>query len=299
MTWPQGENGYQGYNELAVYGSPSANAPAPGPVITVANEQVDTPDWVLETPNLIAGQVPSTNGLGDFTGGGECAGVSVLTDGTLGSVTNLLDFAACGSLAGTSVTYTNVSGWNLTNIVVYSGWTNNTQDGQFYNVSYSTLSAPATFVPLVSIAYNPIVPNGTPSANRVAIAPPVGQSTLATNVAAVKFDFTPQLSGSQTDNGWSGYAQIVLQGTNLPAVVSPTLPTAFAKPKVSGANLILTGSGGTPAGYSYTWLQTTNLNAPIIWTTNIQGVLDGTGSFSNSIPINASQKANFFRFRMP
>jgi len=299
MTWPQGENGYQGYNELAVYGSPSANAPAPGPVITVANEQVDTPDWVLETPNLIAGQVPSTNGLGDFTGGGECAGVSVLTDGTLGSVTNLLDFAACGSLAGTSVTYTNVSGWNLTNIVVYSGWTNNTQDGQFYNVSYSTLSAPATFVPLVSIAYNPIVPNGTPSANRVAIGPPVGQSTLATNVAAVKFDFTPQLSGSQTDNGWSGYAQIVLQGTNLPAVVTPTLPTAFAKPKVSGGNLILTGSGGTPAGYSYTWLQTTNLNAPIIWTTNIQGVLDGTGSFSNSIPINASQKANFFRFRMP
>jgi hypothetical protein len=202
-------------------------------------------------------------------------------------------------LAGTSVTYANVNGWNLTNIVVYSGWQDNGRDAQSYNVSYSTLSAPATFIPLVSIAYNPIVPNGTPSANRVAIAPPVGQSMLATNVAAVKFDFTPQLSDTTNNAGWSGYAQIVLQGTNLSAGVVPTLPTAFATPRVSGGNLILTGSGGTPAGYSYTWLQTTNLKAPIIWTTNIQGVLNGAGAFSNAIPINASQKASFFRFRMP
>ena len=300
MLSPAGENGYEGYTELAIYGPPSAIIYPSGPVITVSNEQPASgiPDWVVETTNLIAGQLPASVGPGDFTGGSGCTGVSVLTSGSLSNLTQASSFAACGSQAGTSIIYTNANGWNLTNIIVYSGWANNGRDGQYYNISYSTLQSPATFVPLVSIAYNPIVQNNTNSANRVAIAPPVGQSMLATNVAAVKFDFTPQLGGNATDNGWSGYAQIVLLGTNLPAVVQPTLPTSFARPIVAGGNLILTGSGGTPAGYSYTWLQTTNLTAPVIWTTNVQGVLDGSGAFSNSIPVGTS-KTIFFRFRMP
>jgi hypothetical protein len=72
----------------------------------------------------------------------------------------------------------------------------------------------------------------------------------------------------------------------------------FGAPDVSGGNLILTGSGGTPHS-GYTWLVTTNLSVPIDWKTNSTGSLDGTGAFSNAIPINPSQPASFFRLRLP
>jgi hypothetical protein len=172
-------------------------------------------------------------------------------------------------------------------------WNDYGRDGQFYNLSYSTWWDPTTFLPLASVAYNPPVPHdGRATGNRMAIAPPPGQSVLATNVAAVKFDFTPQ---GTRDFGWSGYSEIVFQGANL---ALPRLP-AVNPITVSGGKLIFTGTGGTP-NYSYTWLTTTNLLAPLAsWTTNTTGVLDGSGAFSNSIPINAAIPASFFRLRMP
>jgi hypothetical protein len=91
------------------------------------------------------------------------------------------------------------------------------------------------------------------------------------------------------DGGNSQYNAILLETAAL-----PTLGT----PRASGGNLILTGTGGTPNS-PYTWLSTTNLSAPITWTTNITGTLDGAGAFSNSIPINVSQPANFFRLWLP
>jgi hypothetical protein len=66
---------------------------------------------------------------------------------------------------------------------------------------------------------------------------------------------------------------------------------------VSGGNLILTGSGGA-AGSAYTLLTTTNLAAPILWTTNSAGTLDGSGAFSNSVPIGAAP-ARFYRVLVP
>lgn len=79
--------------------------------------------------------------------------------------------------------------------------------------------------------------------------------------------------------------------------VSPVAPIV-AQPYVSGGNLIVTGSGGTPNA-GYTWLATTNLMAPIHWRTNSVNALDGTGAFSNAIPLNPSQSASFFRLRIP
>jgi hypothetical protein len=111
---------------------------------------------------------------------------------------------------------------------------------------------------------------------------------LASNVAAVKFDFTPQ--GDQ-DFGWSGYTEIILQGTL-------TLPT-MAPPKVSGGNLILTGTGGPPNA-GYTFLTATNVTIPVAnWTVSVTGTLDSSGAFSNAIPINVTHPASFFRLRMP
>jgi hypothetical protein len=67
---------------------------------------------------------------------------------------------------------------------------------------------------------------------------------------------------------------------------------------VSGGNLILAGTNGTP-GAGYTLLTTTNLSAPNNWMTNSTGTLDGSGSFSNTIPINDTSPARFFWLRMP
>ena len=297
FLYPQGvPNGYSGYSEISVFGSASANPPpTDGPVITAQNE-LGAFDWTVETPNLIANQLPSSYGPGVFTEEG-CAEAG-LTDGILsfGGNTNS---ASCGD-DGTAVPWVifspaNGGGWDLTNIVVYSLWHDYGRDGQFYNLSYSTLSDPTTFMPLVSVSYNPDVPtDGTASGNRVAISPAPGQNMLASNVAAVKFDFTPQ--GSQ-DFGWSGYSEIVLQGSNLAPVNPPATPV-LAAPHISNGNLILTGTGGTPNS-AYTWLTTTNLTPPISWETNTTGLLDSNGAFSNSIPVSASTPEKFFRLRQP
>lgn len=296
FRFPQGvPNGYSGYSEISVFGSPSANSPPAGPVITTEHEDTNNV-FVLETNNLIANQLPSSFGPGVFTE--EGCNETNMTDGVLGF--GAAFSASCGD-DGIAVPYiifssTNSTGWNLTNIVVYTLWHDYGRDGQYYNLSYSTESAPNTFVPLTSVAYNPFVPaDGVAAGNRVQIAPPVGQSLLASNVAAVKFDFT--LEGTE-DFGWSGYTQIVLQGTNQPVVVGPTPPT-FSRPTISGGNLILTGSGGTP-GAGYTLLTTTNVATPLAdWTTNTTGTLDGTGSFSNGVPISTPPPATFFRVRVP
>ena len=283
-------NGYSGYSEISVFGSPSVGAPAIGPVITTGHEETNN-IWTVETPNLIANQLPSSYGTGLFTD--EGCNVTNLTDGQIGF--GYQYGASCGD-DGTAVPwliFSTANGWNLTNIVVYSLWHDYGRDGQFYNVSYSTLADPTTFIPLASVSYNPFVPHdGRASGNRVQISPAPGQNLLATNVAAVKFDFTPQ--GIQ-DFGWTGYSEIVLQGTNLPsAIVTPPVLGAVT---VAGGNLILTGTGGTP-GAGYTWLTTTNLAPPVVWTTNSTGTLNGVGAFTNSIPVG-SVPASFFRLRLP
>ena len=290
FQFPQGvPNNYSGYSEISVFGSPSTTLPPAGPVITAQHEETNN-IWTVETPNLIANQLPSSYGPGVFTE--EGCNETNLTDGVIGF--GAAYGASCGD-DGTAVPwiiFSSATGWNLTNIVVYSLWHDFGRDGQFYNLSYSTLSAPTTFLPLASVAYNPFVPNdGRASGNRVNIAPPVGKALLATNVAAVKFDFTPQ--GSQ-DFGWSGYSEIVLQGSNLAA---PTVPVVNPV-RVSGGNLILTGTGTPNSGY--TVLTTTNLVTPLAnWTISTSGVTDGTGAFSNSIPVNASHSSSFFRVRTP
>jgi hypothetical protein len=87
---------------------------------------------------------------------------------------------------------------------------------------------------------------------------------------------------------------------NVRLTKAPIIFTApmLGVPAVSGGNMILAGTGGTPNA-GYTWLTTTNLSAPLNWTTNTTGTLDGTGAFSNAIPINPAQPASFFRLRMP
>jgi hypothetical protein len=298
FTTPPGvENGYVGISQINVYGTPSTGSTIPI-VVTTENQNTDTPSWVIETPNLIGGKLPSSTGPGAFAGGfnGELVteGLPALTDGTFGPAGfGTTNFATCGGAfgAGQSVTYAS-AGWNLTNIVVYSGWTNPDRDGQFYNIYYTTLSAPSTPVLLQMVSFNPVVGSG-PQANRVQLSPANGSVVLATNVYSVTFDFSPQTGG--LDNGYSGYAEIVLQGDSL---APPTPPIVHAA-GISGGNFIVTGTGGTP-NRGYTWLTTTNVSMPLSnWVVGGAGVLDNSGAFSNAIPVNSSNRAAFYRLRMP
>ena len=219
FTSPGSENGYCGYGAITIEGAAATNLIGPVIVITTSNQNNSVsfiPTWPVETNNLIAGKLPSTTGPGNFTIEAGVAGLSALTDGTFGAVDNKASYATCGSLAGQSVTYA-VNGATVADIVVYSGWPDQNRDGQFYNITYSTVSAPATFLPLASVNYNPPV-TGI-SANRVMIST-VSGAPLATNVAFINFDFTPQ-TGSQ-DYGYSGYAELVVGGVAPPTATVPT-----------------------------------------------------------------------------
>ena len=230
FTSPASENGYTGYGAITMEGMASTNVTLSSILVTMETENNSssfTPVWSIEADSLIAGQLPSMVGAGNFTTEGA-AGVAVLTDGTFGGVADFAEYATCGNAAGQSVTYF-LNGASLTNIVVYSGWQDVGRDGQFYNITYSTVDAPASFIALTSINYNPSV-SGV-AANRIGITSPAGEP-LATNVAYITFDFTPQESSS--DNGYSGYAEIVLQGLpgaggmNTGAAMQTLLPASAA-----------------------------------------------------------------------
>ncbi len=238
FTSPGSENGYVGYGAITVEGMAATNLTVPPIVITTANQNGGssfTPTWPVETDSLIAGQMPSVVGSGNFTYEDGVAGVGALTDGAFGAADDKSSYATCGSLAGQSVTYF-LNNATLTNIVTYSGWPDQNRDGQIYTVFYSTVAAPTSFVPLASVYYNPAV-TGI-SANRVAISSSTG-GPLATNVAFLKFDFSAQDSG--TDYGYSGYAEIIVEGTNnAPAPTSPVvMNTSFPASSAKGADAAL------------------------------------------------------------
>ena len=190
-----------------------------------------TPTWTIAPGSAIAGQSPSsTKGNFDLETFGGGRNVNALTAGdTLtisqpGGVTGT-NYMTCGngSSAGSSVIYmlTNSSagGYNLTNITVYGGWKDAGRDQQAYTVYYSKLSAPSTFILLGSVNYNPANAANVPSATRAILTAASG--ALATNVAAVKFDFTNPAS----ENGYCGYAEIGLFGIPLsPGLATNTLP---------------------------------------------------------------------------
>jgi hypothetical protein len=233
------ENGGTGYSEITVQGNPAASSSVvASPVVVTGSTESGsnpfTPIWRAETPNLIAGLSP-TIADGDFTGGGYCSGTSVLTDGAIGVSGNASTFAACGYSAGTTLIYTltnSVNGSDVTNIVVYSGWADSGRFGQYYILSYSTVSQPSTYIPITTVFYLPADTNGTPAC-RVAVNTLTG-AALAKNVSQIKFDFASPSGASSFNNAWQGYSEIVVQGTNS----APPLST----------NALLASLSITPAG---------------------------------------------------
>ena len=255
------------------------------------------PTWSVAPGSLIAGQSPSSVGGGSFSL--YFAGVvSVLTDGSFGwlnfwpNVGSSPTEVTCGTVgggAGQSVTYAltgSASGYTLTNIVVYGGWGDAGRDQQAYTVYYSKVAAPATFIQLSSVNYNPANAAGVHCATRATLTPVNG--VLATNVAAVKFDFTTPVP----ENGYCGYSEISLFGVPTPVVA--TNPTNIMV-QLAGETLTL-GWPGDHIGWRLQ-VQTNDLAQGL--GTNWADVAGSTGTNQMDMPINLASSAIFFRLLYP
>jgi hypothetical protein len=191
-------------------------------------------------------------------------GIALIT-GPYG-ITSSTNYVTCGngtgpdgSSAGSTIIYplpAATYGFNLTNITVYGGWASNGRDQQAYTVYYSTVMAPANFISLAVVNFNPSLSSSVQSATRVTLTSSAG--VLATNVAAVKFDFTSPVS----ENGYCGYAAITVFGTpGIAPAVSAAMSATFLT-----ANSLVMNLGNLVAGRSYELQSTTNLTSAV-WIT--------------------------------
>jgi hypothetical protein len=174
--------------------------------------------YTVSGTDLINGLTASAQ-AGNFTQEGT-GGTPVLTNGAFpspisrdaGGPFQFPAFATGGNNGGTSVTYTLPTASNVTSIVVYGGWQDGGRDEQNYTVSYSTPLAPGTFLPITTVGFNPPDPGGLPQVTRVTLTDNAGN--LASNVQALRFDF------GNTENGYSGYAEIDVIGAPVPEPTS-------------------------------------------------------------------------------
>ncbi|MDB6063808.1 MAG: Immunoglobulin I-set domain protein, partial [Pedosphaera sp.] len=240
-----------------------------------------SPSWTLATNSLIRGLAPSTVGLGNFSL--DASGVvGVLTDGKYGTLypagNGSLDFVTGGVItgpAGRYVIYTlsgSPTGFDLTNIVTYGGWSDNGRDQQRYIVYYSTIANPTNFNSLADVNFNPSNPSSVQSATRATITPATG-TTLVKNVAAIKFDFS--VTGAAVENGYAGYCELQAFGAPsapLPIMASDTEPG-------SGSDVVggkITFSAAFSGAASLNWQVDTG-GGPV----NIPGATNSTLTITN------------------
>lgn len=264
-----------------------------------------SPPWTVDTSsnNLvygfhIGGGDPGTlfPGLGSYALDGCIGDPSVLVDGTVSNAK--ASMVSCGQAggAGQSVIFTLLTnssplGFEISQVQVYGGWSDAGRRDQQYEVLVAPVNDPTNFVSLISTYYLPDDPNGTAISTRTTLVPVSG--VLAHNVAAVEINWnvTPQHL-----NGYAGYSEIAVLGTPSTSFtgVAPVISAASA----AGGGLVISGAGGS-ANSGYTLLEATSLKAPVNWTTNSTGTLDGSGAFSQPISIDPSLPARFFRVRIP
>jgi hypothetical protein len=174
------------------------------------------------------------------------------------SVITSSNYVTCGSGAGSNLVYTltgSAQGFDLTNLTVYGGWADGARDAQAYTVYYSTVAAPADFIPLGSVSYTPVNTNynplyvsygSVPGATRATLTPATGW--LATNVAAVEFNFATPAG----ENGYEGYAQIALYGLPAtPELTQNTLPVTAVD--VVGSQVTFTAAVAAANPLAYQW----------------------------------------------
>jgi autotransporter-associated beta strand protein len=200
-----------------------------------------------------------------------------------------------------SVTIFDSSQNAIATVTIPAGTVTNLIDGFAYEPLSTPIYLPAGTYMVLSYQFYAGNNNNDPIAEGGAIG--FNNSTDLT-AGGGDYDFTTQGSpfypgppgGYNNSGGWD-YQSASASFTYANGIELIT-PLVVNKPVVSGGNLILTGSVGI-ADAGYTLLTTTNLTAPIMWTTNTVGNFDGSGNFSNAIPITTSTPAQFFRLRTP
>jgi hypothetical protein len=82
-------------------------------------------------------------------------------------------------------------------------------------------------------------------------------------------------------------------------IVSPINPPSFGAITLNGANLIVSGSGGTP-GANYYVLSSTNIALPAAsWTRIATNQFDGSGNFAFTNAASPAFSQRFFRIQLP
>ncbi len=255
--------------------------------------------------DLILGASPSGIGSGIFNQEGS-GGIAVLTDGSFGAVGSTINtsLATVGQNGGTSLTYTlsgPASGFDITNIVTYGGWSDGGRDQQAFTVSYSTVLNPASFTPIGTVSFNPTLPGSVPSAVRLTLSSTCGP--LATNVAKIQFDFT----NPGIENGYSGLAELGVFGSAsapiplAPYITSDVVPVTGSDVVGSQVSFNAAFNGTAPISYQWQVINagvTNNVpgaTSPTLTLNNLQ--LTNSGSYqlqaSNSVGVTYSSTNSF------
>ncbi len=260
--------------------APDGNGIIAAPANQTGSGSTFTPTWTITPGSLIAGQLPTGQSTGNFALEGA-GGLPVLTDGQFGFVGsgNNSTMATAGSGGvGKTITYTltgSASGYDITNIVTYGGWSDGGRDKQAYTVSYSTVANPTVFTQLTSASYNPALPGSVPTTDRVTLFASAG-GAFVSNVSRIMFDFSTPAG----ENGYQGYAELAVFGTpsaaiTIPPVVSvDTLPITAADVVGSSVTYVAVIAGNSPI--SYQWQKDTG-TGPV----NVPGANGPTLTLSN------------------
>jgi hypothetical protein len=264
-----------------------------------------TPTWTVATNNsLIAGRSPSS-ASGNFSLEAPGRSVSALTasnnlaltlisGGASFPITTSTNYVTCGNGAGAgaSLVYSlagSPTGYNLTNIVVYGGWADAGRDQQAYTIACSSVGAPGNFTTLASVNFNPANPARAQSATRMTLAPDTG--VLATNVAAVKFDFSSPVS----ENGYCGYGAITVFGTPTQTVVSPSTNATHLTFRFDANSVTFSW----PSDHIGWWLQVQTNALNVGLADNWRDVPGSTATNRMIIPIDATGGCTFYRLAYP
>jgi hypothetical protein len=114
---------------------------------------------------------------------------TVLNDGSLSTGTAVSGSGSPWTLAVTLDTSANTNGYTITGLDAFTSWTTDYVN-QAYSVSYSTVSDPTDFISLGSFAASNTSQTFQPATLETLLTPGLGQTDIATNVAALQYNFT-------------------------------------------------------------------------------------------------------------
>ena len=189
------ENGYVGYSEFVLQGTPSN-------VNTLA-ESNTTNSWTLPAgTNLLNGAtaIPLTLPSREFSS----TNWTTVTNGIIGAAVDT--GATVTPLNNTSVVFplntaVNFNGYNISSIDTYAAWVNSGRDNQDITISYATVDAPTVFLPIGTA----VVHTSSDNATHARLTPVSG--FLASRVNSIKFDFGIQ------ENGYVGIREFIALGS--------------------------------------------------------------------------------------